>query len=126
MTLVDEPLVQLVAEIPHRRQPDFLEGVFRKEGGKGPQNHDDQHRRQQAAELDLLTGRVPPAVKLTADLIDVIDDPAAPPFRHIALEDGVDDYFLRLLLARDSRWLRRGRSRRLPRSSLDRRARTGR
>src|SRR5258706_591887 len=114
MTLVDEPLVQLVAEVAHGRQPDFLEGVFREEGGKGPQNHDDQHRRQQATELDFLTGRVPPAVKLTAGLIDVIDDPAAPPFRKVALEDGVDDYFLPLLLARDSRWLRRGRCRSLP------------
>src|ERR1019366_2611210 len=96
MTLENEPLVQLVTEVPHRRQPDFLERVFREERSKGPQNDDDQHRHQETPELNLAAGFFPPAVKLVIQFVAVIDDPTTLAFRRLTQEDRVDKTILHL------------------------------
>src|SRR5258706_10060182 len=98
MTLVDEPLIQLVAKVAHRRQADFLERVFGEERGESTQKDDDQHRHEEVTEPGLAIGFVPPTVKLLAYLIGVICDPTTLAHRLVPLEDGIDDTSLFPLL----------------------------
>ena len=94
MTLEDEALVQLVAEIANGRQTDFLERVFGEERRKGAQKDDDQHRDQEVAKPRLAIRLAPPVVKLTVDPIGLICNPGALAYWLIPLEDGIDNTVL--------------------------------
>src|ERR1041385_7690785 len=69
----EDPLVQLVAQVAHRRQSDFLERVLRKKRRDGA---DDEHRQQQrehapplpigrSARTARCAGRAPSTVRLS-------------------------------------------------------------
>ena len=101
---IDQPLVQLVAQIAHRREADLLERVLGEERRERADDEDDQQRQQDACGTCSRGSAVPPVVKAPVDVDRrALIEPAALPFRLVAFEDGVDDALLRRLLARRMR-----------------------
>src|SRR5438445_1084728 len=94
MALMDDPFVQLVAQIAHRREPDFLKSVLREERSECTNGEDNQQDDEDLAPL-LARLRVPPGVEALRDAVVAVDEPSALSFRPIALHHDVEDPLLR-------------------------------
>src|ERR1051326_6958610 len=99
MALVDDPLVQLVAQIAYGRESDFLKRVLGEERRECANQKHDEKRGQDFAPL-LGGTAIPPVTEPLLRAVEVIDQPAALPFRLVAVEHRRQDRVLDLVFAR--------------------------
>ena len=100
VALIDDPLVQLIAQIAHRGEADLLEGVLGEERRQRAEDEDDEQRDQDARGTVACGRPSHQLLKAARRSIVAVDHPPRCPFRKIAFENGVEHRCFAACLAR--------------------------
>ncbi len=99
--LIDQPFVQLVAQVAHGGEADLLERVLGKERREGAEDEDQQHRQEHRSRLIVERLGPPPRRRALNARAQPARKPVPLPLGAVPLQDEVDHLVPRGLLARD-------------------------